>query len=237
MATAIKEQIISLLNANQRTSGNRVYSTTSGDSGFLGAEIDTAIVHAKLCVKQAICETDGHGLRSAFISNVTVAHGDPLPKHYGTPGVPIITPYDGAANTLRGVRKSYEEIDSYRRNPIVLTQKLYGDLNHDEQSEQGEASPIAGYYAFVEGHFYFTGFTAEIPLADFSESDGITLPDSTDSAVVFTALSKLAKDGTVSEKFGEWARMSAAELNMIRTGLMAVPSIKPTLGTRDRGTK
>ncbi len=235
----VKKQVISLIGANERDaiSGLRVYSGNSGDEAFLSAEIDTAISYALLEVMAAVCGTDGSPLRGAFVTNTAVNHGEPLPQHYGTPGVPKITPFTGATFTISGVRKSVEEISSYRNNPIVFgSKRLYSDFNHN-QNANGQASSLAGYYSIVEGVLYYTGQSAVIPLAVFDESSEDLLPDSVEPTIAALAVGNLAKDGTISEKFSEWFQRGEMQLNLIRNGEVPTPSVKPTIGARDRGTK
>lgn len=236
----VKQQIISLLNANERAiDGTRVYSLVSGDDGFIGSEIDTAVDYAKMNALRVLANEDST-LREGFIRFVEVAHGTALPAHYGAHGVPRITPYDGAEAKFikEGVRKSVEEIASYRENPEVLaTAKLYSDFDHDQSGDGGFPSPLAGFYSVVENVFYFTGVSAVVPLAQILDGDEDLIPAEVEPAICFLALGKLAKDGTISEKFAEWNALGIAELNLIRNGSSPAPSIKPTVGNRDRGTK
>lgn len=235
-----KKQILSLLNANERdTLGARLYSVNSGDEGFIGAEIDTAIEYAKMLVKEALA-SDNSLHRGAFIVDTPVAHGTALPSHYGTHGIPKITPYLNApASMVRtGTRKSVEEITSYRENSIILnSRKLYSDIDHDQPGYGDAPSSLAGFYSVVEDVLYFTGYSAVVPLAVITGASDAFIPAEKESVVQAIALGKLAKDGTVSEKFGEWMQMGNMELSLIRTGESAAPSIKPTVGSRDSGTK
>lgn len=239
----VKRQIISLLNANATdANGFPLYSEALGDEGYLSGEIDTGIDYAAFAVMEAICSTDGHSLRSAFIRFAQCQNSMPLPIHYGTHGTPVITPFEFAGDKQKkqGVRKSVEEIASYRENPVVASMgNLYSEIDHDQPDGNGNgASPLSGFYAVVEGIFYFTGFSAVVPLAQIlSIADKILIPDSKEAAIVHIAIGKLAKDGSISEKFSEHAQMGQMELNLIRTGESSAPSIKPTVGNRNTGTK
>lgn len=237
--TRIKKQIISLLSANERSgSGVLQYSTNLGDEGYLSGEIDTAIIYAQLDIMRTICETDGHPSRSAFVSDTPVNHAEQLPHHYGSPGVPLIIPFDGAEYVLPGTRKSYEQIISYRNNENARgLGGIYGDFAHDVAMDGGGASKLAGFFAIVENTFYFTGFSATLPLADFEENDGQDISDAFEPAIVRLALGNLAKDGTISEKYAFYAEQGLRDLAGIRTGAISVPNLKPTVGTRDIGTK
>lgn len=235
----VKKQIISLLSANERNgTGVLQYSTNLGDEGYLSGEIDTAIIYAKLDVMRAICETDGHPSRSPFVSDTPVNHAEQLPMHYGSPGVPLITPFDGAEYVLPGTRKSYEQIISYRNNENAGgLGGIYGEFAHDVSIDGGGASKLAGYFAIVENVFYFTGFSAKLPLADFEENDGQDIPDAFEPSIVRLSLGNLAKDGTISEKYAFYAEQGLRDLASIRTGEISVPNLKPSVGTRDIGTK
>lgn len=237
----VKRQIISLLNANQTdANGFALYLETVGDEGYLSAEIDTAIDYAAYSVMEAICSTDGHSLRSEFIRYVVCQNSMPLPAHHGTHGTPVITPFEFAEDRQKkqGVRKSVEEIASYRENPVIGNMgNLYSEFDHDQPDGSG-ASPLSGFYAVVEGIFYFTGFSAVVPLAQIlASADRNLIPGSKEAAIVHIAIGKLAKDGSISEKFSEHAQMGQMELNLIRTGESSAPSIKPTIGNRNTGTK
>lgn len=238
VADKVKKQIISLLDINKRNgSYERQYSLNIGDEGWIPDEINTAVDFACIEVCRTICETHGHSERGTFVSNESVTYGAELPSHIGDAGIPIITPYTGA-NTILGRRKSYEEIDSYRRNPETDWGKVYGDVNHD-QEDGGKPSPLAGFYAIVDNRFYFTGLSATVPLA-IADNTSTTIdktPLSYEPTVLKLAMGNLAKDGTISSKFGYFLQLGMTDLKTIKEGKLSVPSVKSTIGTRDIGTK
>lgn len=236
--TRIKKHIIDLIGANERNDdGSPKYSAVSGDEGVLIEAVDTALTYALRDIMKTVCQTDGHENRGEFVADAPVTHGQPLPAHYGSIGIPKITPYEDADFTITGVRKSAEEIDSYRR---TLTVKGFGELfevPHDQADEDNEPSELAGFYAQVTGDFYFSGFSCVVPMANFADSDYTKLLDSFEPVAMKRVFGYLRKDGMISDIFGDYWNQSEADLREIRGGAVEVPSFKPTVGMRDVGTK
>jgi hypothetical protein len=163
----VKKQVISLMGLAVRDSaGAPTYSTAMGDTTYHADELTRACQSAVTRIMQAICETEGHPLRSLFTTTTTLTHEAQLPEHYGPIGVPRITPYSGAGYTLTGKRKSVEEIQSYRANP----NHRYSTVAHNV-AKSGAPSKLAGFYGIDGETFYFTGFGAVSDLAIFQESD------------------------------------------------------------------
>lgn len=225
-----KKQVVSLLNANTRTLGVASYSTTPGDLGWLAEEIDTAVDGAALATLQAACE-GVHPARQAFIVNTTVTHAAALPLHYGAIGVPVITPYDGAAFTIQGVRKSVDDISAYRINES----NIYGSVAHN-LANGTKASQLAGYYAHVNGIFYFTGFSCVVPLAILTRSSTTSVPDVFEPTIIKLAMGSLAKDGAASDNFSYFQQLGMTDLNTIRAGGNP-PPVNATEGQKDIGTR
>lgn len=223
-----KSQVVSLLNANTRTNGVASYATTVGDLGWLAEEIDTAVDGAAMAVLQAACE-GVHPARQGFIVNTSVTHGSALPLHYGAIGVPVITPYSGASFTLQGVRKSVDDISAYRINES----NIYGTVAHNAANGT-KASQLAGYYAHVNGIFYFTGYSCVVPLAILTRASITSVPDVFEPTIIKLAMGNLAKDGANSDNFSYFGTLGLADLEMIRSGGNP-PPINPTAGKKDHG--
>ena len=146
--------------------------------------------------------------------------------------MPTITPYTGAAFTLKGVRKAYDRIEAYRRN----TNNVYGSVAHNAASG-ATASSLAGFYDIVNGIFYFTGFSATMKLAIFTRADVIAkLGDVTEPTIIKLACGMSAKDGDTSDGlFASWYQQAMNELNEIRSGATAFQPIDDAL--QQRGDK
>lgn len=219
--------------AVRATDGTPTYSTALGDSSYADAEIDRAIQSAITTIMQAICESEGHPLRSLFTSPATLTNESQMPKHFGPIGVPRITPYSGATYTLAGKRKSIEEISAYRANP----NNYYCETDHDQEGVDNFHSKLAGFYAIDGQLFAFTGFSAVADLADFDEADYTVLPDTRYPIAIDLSIAKLKKDGDVSDIFDYYMQQGMTEIAWIKDAQQAQPSMQKTIGTRDSGTK
>lgn len=229
-----KKQTIALLGLAVRDSaGVPTYSTALGDSSYAAEEITRAGQNAVTEIMRAICETDGHPHRSLFTTAQAIVSGDQLPEHFGSSGVPVITPFDGASFTLIGKRKSIEEIAAYRAN----VNNFYSETDHDEADAQGFPSKLAGCYALDGQSCHFTGDSATVDIANFDEADYTLLPDTYYPLATALQIANLKKDGDVSDIFTYYAQLGTQGLNAIRKGEMDHPSLKKTIGTRDSGTK
>jgi hypothetical protein len=229
----IKKQVIALLNINVRdAAGVPEWTDSIGDDAYLSEELDESIQNACLAVIQAICETDGHPQRYLFVTNTAVTHGSPLPTHFGTIGVPVITPFTAASFTINGVRKSYEDIDAFRRNPS----NIYGAAAHNVATS-GAADRKAGYFAIVNAHFYFTGFSATIPLASFNLTSIALLSEAYEPTIIKLAIGSNQKLGMESDICSYYQGLGNQDMALIRSGFQSVPSIDPLKGTKDRGTR
>jgi hypothetical protein len=230
-----KTQAIALLGLAVRdTSGLPTYSTALGDNTYATEEIDRAAQDGVTDIMRAICETDGHGDRYLFTASTALTHGEALPAHIGSIGVPRITPFSGATFTIVGKRASIEEISAWRQN----LNDRYSLTAHD-QSNNGAQSKLAGKYAIDAAPkvIYFTGFSAEADITNFAEEDYELLPDRFYSLTAQLLIAHLRKDGDVSDIFSDNVQMGTAGLAMIRGQQIDQPSIKKTIGTKDVGTK
>jgi hypothetical protein len=229
-----KKQVIANMNLSVRDSATNVptYSTALGDTSYSGDEITRACQSAATLVMQAICETDGHGERGLFVTETALTHGAVLPIHYGSIGVPRITPFENAGYTIVGKRKSIEEISAYRHNPNYF----YSLTNHN-LANGANPSKLAGFYAIDNNVFYFTGFSAVSDLATFTESSYTLLPDNRYPLVIDLSISKLKKDGDLSDIFSYYESQGFNEVNWIRSNKMNQPSMEKTVGNRDSGLK
>jgi hypothetical protein len=212
----IKDQIKAILGVSQITAGVKVYSSTVvGDADWLNGEIDRAIVEAQYIVAEAFCRATNPKLRSAFLQTATPTSGDAIPNHYGEISKIAIVPYSGAA-ALKGVRKSAAEIASYRAN----ISKIHSAVDHNVSEDVFGAtypSCISGQYAIDEDIFTFTGFSATYKYADFSSTALSSYPVSSEVPITHIAIGLLAKDGTISEKFGEHLQIGMSVLNEVAT--------------------
>ncbi|MBS1793672.1 MAG: hypothetical protein JSS81_07455 [Acidobacteria bacterium] len=225
----VKKQAIALMNLSTRNlDGTPVYSTALGDTSYGASEIARGAQNAATSIMRAICETDGHPHRYFFDTILTLTHQEKIPDHYGSIGVPRITPYSGAGYALTGKRKSVEEILSYRANPNYY----YSKIAHD-----AAGSKLAGYYAIENNIFYFTGFSADAAGAVFTESSYTALPDSYYPLAIELTIAALKKDGDLSDIFAYYERRSMEGLQVVRAQGTDQPSPKKTIGRRDSGDK
>jgi hypothetical protein len=229
--TRIQDQVTAMLNANTRTpSGAPVYSSTVGDKARSPMEIEENCLHAAIMTAKTVCETDAHPWRTPFLAINELEHGEPLPLHYGDTSVPDIYPFDSADFTLRGVRRSLEKIESYRVN----TNNVYGPA-HD-QPVNGTASPLAGFYDIVNGIFYFTGYEAEMYLANFTRADVLDkLDEGIEPVIVRLALGLSGKEGDTSDGlFQMWYAQAQSELGLIRSGATVFQPVDNVVEQRGR---
>jgi hypothetical protein len=220
-----------LLNAYLRLpSGVPVYGPQVGDSARSNLEIAETCLQAAIKTAQAICESDSHPFRIDFLDDIALAHGEPVPFHYGDTSVPSITPFAGATFTMRGVRKAFDRIESYRLN----RNGAYSSVNHNAAGTGNTASPLAGFYDIVNGVFYFTGHQATMKLADFDRDDVIEkLPDAVEPTVIKLACGMSAKEGDTSDGlFQLWLSHGMNDLSELKTGATAFQPIDEAIAAR-----
>ncbi len=202
--TTIKKQINAILGTAEDTAGVKQYSAVSGDEDFLDGFIARAIEEAKIIVAERVCQSDNSTLKSVFIqANQSITHGALIPTHYGNIFNVKIVPYSGAgASAIRGQKRSAELISAYRNN----FDNVYGQTAHnaaDEAFETAIPSQLAGFYSDEHNLFEFTGHTATINFADFTNVALTAYPTSLEVPITHIAVGLLAKDGSVSDKFNE----------------------------------
>lgn len=220
-----------LLNAYYRLpSGVPVYGPTVGDSARSNLEIAETCLQAALKTAQAICESDSHPFRVDFLDDIALQHGEAVPFHYGDTSIPVITPFSGASFTLKGVRKAFDRIESYRINK----NSVYSDVNHDTAGDGSTASPLAGFYDVVNGIFYFTGYSAVMKLAEFDRDDVILkLPDAVEPSVIKLACGMSAKEGDTSDGlFQSWLAQGMNDLAEIKAGATAFQPVDDAIAVR-----
>jgi len=211
--TTIKKRVIDLLGANEYDAdGVKMYSATSGDEDFSDDAIARAIEEAKIITAERVCLSDNSTLKKPFVlTNQTITHGALIPVHYGNIFNVKITPYDGADFTIDGQKRKSQLISSYRAN----FDEAYGTVAHDEMDDSFDTdvpSQLAGFYSEEEGLFEFTGDSATINYADFTNVELSNYPTSLEVPITHIAVGLMAKDGTVSEKFGEHMQIGMALL-------------------------
>lgn len=242
-------QVTQILNAGIKdSSGNAEFSDEIGDPLYSKEEILNNCINAGEMVLLAILETDGHPQRSAFMENVEVDYKAAIPIGFGSFGTPEITPYENAPYTVAGVELSPEEIESYRQNP----RRIYCAVNHDqsypapedEPDTVREASDIAGFYAVDGLKFYFTGFSAIVPVARFDREDiykssdkTSKIPEGFHSTVVKLAAGLSGKDGMLSDIAGFYNRQGLTDLALIRGGKEIIPKIVQYQNSRGTGAQ
>ncbi len=199
----IKKQVIDILNANEfDEDGVKQYSATSGDEDFLDGAISRAIEEAKIIAAERVCLSDNSTLKTPFIlSNQAITHGSLIPIHYGNIFNIKIVPYSGA-DAIRGQKRTSLIINSFRQNP----DNINGQFNHNEEDtsfENPTPSQLSGFYSEEHNLFEFTGESATINYADFTNTALTAYPTSLEVPITHIAVGLLAKDGSVSNKFGE----------------------------------
>lgn len=232
----VTAQVIAILGLAARNASTNVPiydSSTLGDTSYAIEELQRAVTSAGTRIMEAVCETEGHEHRRVFTNQTALTYANALPAHYGPVGVPDVTPYPGATYTIKGKRKSVEEVVAYRNN----INNRYSETPHNE-SNGGNHSKLAGFYAIDNDNIYFTGFSATALVTNFDETDSPLLPDSYHPLGIDLAVAALKKDGDVSEIFTEYAQRGTVGLQMIRGQRMGQPSLTKTIGsTRDSSAK
>src|SRR5688572_29090932 len=102
-AEIVTSQVIALLGLAARDEGGTPQYTSSvinGDQTYADQEIERAASSGMTAIMKAICETDGHHHRGLFETSTALTHGSVIPAHFGSPGVPRITPYSGCTYTI-----------------------------------------------------------------------------------------------------------------------------------------
>ena len=223
--------VTALLNANTRSiAGVSNYTNAVGDNARSSAEIAETCLLAALKTAQAVCESDSHPFRVAFLADTTLVHGDPIPFHYGDTAIPTITPFSGAAFTLKGVRKAFNRIESYRINKNTA----YSKTNHNLATSGGGASILAGFYDIVEGIGYYTGFSATMKLATFDRTNAVArLPDGIEPTIIKLALGMSGKEGDSSDNlFAGWSAQGMSDLAEIKNGATIFSPVDDQIAAR-----
>lgn len=221
-----------MLNASTRTStGAPIYSSVVGDFARSPMEIEENCYQAAILTAKAICESDSSPFRSEFLEAMDLVHSEVLPFHYGDINIPDIVPYPGATITLRGVRKAYDRIESYRINK----NDAYGPAHN--VADNGGPSHLAGFYDIPNGIFFFTGHTASMLLANFTRDDVFDkLDEGIEPVIVRLALGLSAKEGDTSDGlFQMWYTQGMNELNEIKQGASAFQPVDAAVAARSDG--
>lgn len=227
----VRKQVIALMNLSVRDSaGVPTYSTSLGDTSYSADEITRACQSAVTVIMRAICETDGHPDRRYFTTSMTITHAAQLPAHYGSIGVPQITPFTSATYTIAGKLKSIQEIYAYRDNPG----NMYSAVNHNAANGSTH-SRLAGFYCVDNNAVHFTGKSAVADLANFQESDYVLLPDTRYPLAIALAIANLKKDGDVSDIFDYYLKQGMSEVVWMKQNKLTQPSLNKTIGTRESG--
>jgi hypothetical protein len=231
-ASVLNQVIATLGLAVRDSSGLPTYGSSLGDQTYAIDELQRGVDSAGTMIMEAICQTEGHEHRGVFTNQTSLTHGAALPAHYGPIAVPDITPYSGAAYTIKGKVKSVEEIISYRNN----INNRYSETAHNIAGS-GNHSKLAGFYAIDNDMIFFTGFSATALVTNFDETDAPLLPDSYHPLGIALAIANLKKDGDLSDIFSYYEQQGMAGLALIRGQKKGQPSLQKTIGTRDGGDK
>lgn len=153
--------------------------------------ITAAAEEAALTVLQAVAAIPNE-FRSAFVTQVQLAHGAFLPAHFGDPATIEIQRYDGAVWREADVKsRTYAQIESYREILPDATGNLYDEIPHNEIG-----SSLTGYADIWENKFYFTGFAARLGLANVTRAQAAAgIPEVFEATVIKLAIANCPKAG------------------------------------------
>jgi len=240
--------VTALLNAAVRTTaGLPQYTANVGDNSRSAEEITETVMQCSMMVATTLCETDSHPWRVAFLENTTLVQAEPLPFHHGSTSIPDIKPYFGSVYLIRGVRKSYAQIEAYRQNINFV----YSPINHNAAGPaqvpaptSGDPnttltfSPLAGFYDIVNGIFYFTGYEAYMKLAKFTRTDVLAkLPEAIEPTIIKLSLGMSAKDGDSSDGvFANWTQLGTNDLTQLKSGATVFSPVDNAIQMRDERT-
>jgi len=185
---------------------------------------------ASMQILRLIASNPNHPYFSSLMTLVDVNDGDFLPKHEGSPGVPMIVPYPGG-EARSGILADPDDIDSYKHD--ITTGKyraLYSGavdqqaVAYNEQTKGGRISPTACRYSFKNGQFHFTGDSAKVPLVQIDRDTAASLvPEDYEPTAVRLVISWLGKPW---DKFYpiclRFAQEVREDLRLIAAGSMQV---------------
>lgn len=173
-------------------------------------DVKAARIAAGMEILRAIASNPQNPHHGSLATLVTVAHNAFLPSHDGEPGIPVITPFDGAS-VIDGVPADPDEIDSYRSDPVssLYTGAVDGvRVAHNAADANGQPSPLAGRYSIVNGRLKFTGFSAQVPLIQTTRTMADTgIPENYEPTVVKLTIAKV---GSRQGADSEWSILAAA---------------------------
>jgi hypothetical protein len=179
----VKKRVFDLIGASPSGSFSATINPRSKTRS--APAIIAAVEEAGLRILQTIGSFPNE-FRSNLINVLPAQHGELLPDHLGQPAFVEIQRFDGAPFRT-GDRRDKTKIESYRAN----INKIYDTFEHNEEN-----SSFAGYYDIWERKLYYTGFAAQVGLAQAQRSDVTTkIPDFFESTIVKLALANLPKAG------------------------------------------
>lgn len=223
--TVAQKRVTALLNANAKNAdGSMVYSTAVADDRRHATEILDNVTEAALVVLRAIAETPSNGNRNSLMADsAEIVHRGRIPDHIGPIGVVKIQAF--ADDEFKpGLKRPAHEIESYRTN----ANSFYAETAHDQQDENGFASPLAGFWDVLADELFYTGSSARVPVANFTRADAATkVPDAYEDVVVALGFSLSVKTGDINlgamaSHFQGYANNALVE---IRAGASVVPPI------------
>jgi hypothetical protein len=191
-------------------------------------EIDHHIVSADADVVTAILETNGHPLRSGYMSASAdlVYAGEVAPKlpdsigEYG----PVEIQIGATASWVEGVPCDNEIEIRLRRENLS---NIYGTVAHNV-----DGSPIGGFYSMRPPRFYFTGTKARIWVGVFTpnySAPECKAPDIYLPVIVVGAVARLRKEGDLTpDAFVMASQLFANYMQLIRRKELIIPDIELT---------
>lgn len=220
-----QKRVTALLGANAKNAdGSMIYSTVVADDRRHATEISDEVTEAALAVLHAIARSTRSGFRGALVAEVDVNHGARIPDHIGPIGVVKIQRFDG--DTFRkGERRPAAEIESLREN----RHNLYAEVAHDQQDDEGNPSPISGFYDDLNDELFYTGSLAHVPIATVARADAANkVPEVCEDVVVALAFALAVKDGDISltslgSHYGSYA---TAQLGALEAGAMTIEPLE-----------
>lgn len=239
--TDIEAQLNHICNRAQ----DGVFSATgdtgqSADKRYSDDAITESRRKAAYKIFDALASNLSHPYWSYLSDEVELAHGDPIPPHYGEIGIPLISPYTGA-DFREGFPADGDEIESYRNDELGTFSDLYGSGTqaHNARTADNVLSPMALRYSTDNGVIKFTGAACKlmmVKIPNTDEGDDINTSDMADTMMPVTlsalnvklALGLLIKEGDNLFRVAAWlAQEGEKELINIKMGAIHAQPIDP----------
>jgi hypothetical protein len=223
--TVAQKRLTALYNANAKNAdGSMIYSTAVDDDRRNATELLDLVTEGAMSVLLALAESPSNGLRNQLMADsAEIVHRGRIPQHIGPIGVVKIQRFAGDSFSA-GAKRPANEIESMREN----LNNFYAPTAHDQQDEDGNPSPISGFWDILADELFYTGFSAKMQIANFTRADAATkVPDPYEDVVIAKAFALGVKDGDVSltTLASNYSTYAEGALRMIRGGASVVPPI------------